>query len=115
MHEIHLTSQAEKDFKKLQRSDRLLLAEVLKRIKLLENGKFENLDIKSIKRKNAKHKLLEIRIKYPNSYRIFYIELKTKSNGFLILSGRKKKVDKFNEDYFEVLDERADEFMQDKN
>ncbi|KDR96805.1 ParE toxin of type II toxin-antitoxin system, parDE [Peptoclostridium litorale DSM 5388] len=108
MYTIKLTKQAEKELKKLAKEDAQLFAEVNQKIKYLGEGKVEQLDIKPIRRKNKKNKILEIRIKYPSSYRVFYIEVEEVGSEILIVAGRRKKVDAFDDKYFRQLDKRID-------
>jgi predicted nucleic acid-binding Zn-ribbon protein len=109
---IGITSKAKHAFNKLKKNDDNLLAEIFKKIELLEKGKLEALDIRHIKRKNGKHRIEEIRIRQPSSYRVFYIHLLWKRNEIIIVDGRKKKVGKFPPTYFKELDKCIDEYLK---
>lgn len=101
---IKMSSKADKALRAIAKEDKKLFAEIIQKIKLLESGKFEQLDIESIKRSKEKYKIKEIRIFHPGSYRIFYIHINNECNEILIVDGQRKKVDKFNSNYFKTLD-----------
>ncbi|MBK5252369.1 MAG: type II toxin-antitoxin system RelE/ParE family toxin [Peptostreptococcaceae bacterium] len=108
---IEITSKAEHAFIKLQKKDGILLAEIMKKIEMLEKGKPEALDIRPIIRKNGDYKINEIRIKHPNSYRLFYIQVYQNEDKIIIVDGRKKKVGKFPLKYFKELDKCINTYL----
>jgi len=109
MFEVEITKVAEKDLRDLAKTDKKLLAEVLKKLELLKSGNFDALDIKPIKRK-GKNKILEIKIKFPSSYRIFYFEV-VKKEMLYIISGVRKKVNKLPSKFFDKLDKRINNLL----
>lgn len=101
----------EKALRKISKQDKPLFAEIVKKIQFFENGEHEKLDIVPIKRKNGKHKICEIRIMSPGSYRIFYVAIDEKSKTAIFVDGQRKKVDAFKNSYFDTLDNAIDDYL----
>ncbi len=55
--DFKVLEKAEREIRKLVAKDPKLAAEVLSRLRQLENAEFEKLDIKLIKRKKGKYKI----------------------------------------------------------
>jgi len=102
--DFKILERAQRELKKLPTKDPELSAEVYTRIQQLRNGEFEKLNIRPIIRKNGKYKMKEIRIFNPNSFRIFFVEIFEKDGCTYVIDCRKKKVDKFDSEYFKTLD-----------
>lgn len=111
---IELTNRAEKALKKLNSKDKPLLAEVYKKLGLLEKGTLEGLDIRPIVRKDGLYAIQEIRIRNPRSYRVFYWRISKSDNKILIVDGQEKKKRRFPSKYFKMLDHCIKEYYQGK-
>ena len=111
MSRIYVTNKFKKSFSKISKKDPKLFAEANEQIKLLGDGYNEQLTIKPINRKNGKYKIQEIVIKYPSSFRVFYIQVKIEYDDILLVDCRRKKVRKFKSDYFVNLDKCIDEHL----
>ena len=70
---IEYTSKMEKALRQIAKEDRKLFAEIVKKIEFFQKGEHEKLTLAPIKRNQAKYKISEIKIKSPESYRIFYV------------------------------------------
>ena len=113
MSQIDLTGKFKSALNKISKKDPKLFAEVNERIKLLEDDYTDQLDIKQIHSINGKYKIQEIVIKYPSSYRVFYIQVKIDGDSILLVDGRRKKVTKFKADYFKELDKCIEDHLND--
>lgn len=102
--DFKILERAQRELKKLITKDSELSAAVVARIQQLKNGELEKLDIRPIIRKDGKYKIQEIRIFNPNSFRIFYVEIFEKDGCTYVIDCRKKKVNKFDSQYFKTLD-----------
>ncbi len=113
MIDIEIISQAQKELEKIGKTDKRLYAEIIKKLEQMEKGNFEVLDIKNIKRDKG-FDIMEIRIKFPSSYRVFYFEI-LKKEKIWIIAGIRKKVDALSSDYFKMLDERIKSILEGEN
>ena len=104
MFQIDLTNRFKGSLEKIAKTDKILFAEVNERIKLLAEGYIEQLTIKPIKRKDGQYKVQEIVIRYPSSFRVFYIHVRMDEDAILLVDCRRKKVQKFPSEYFKDLD-----------
>lgn len=107
--QIDLTNKFKNSLRKIAKKDPKLFAEINEKIKLLEEGYTELLTIKPIRRRNGKYRIQEIVIRYPSSFRVFYIQIQIKGNKILLVDGQRKKVSKFKEGYFTMLDKCIEE------
>jgi mRNA-degrading endonuclease RelE of RelBE toxin-antitoxin system len=114
-YKLEYTAKMEKSIRKLAEEDKELFAEVRMKLQLFQKGEFEKLEIKPIKRQKQKHKISEIVIKSPGSYRLFYVVIDTKNKTAVFIDGRKKKKQKFNTAYFSQLDKSLDRYLDGRN
>ena len=108
---IEMTKKFEKAMRSVASEDKKLAAEVFKQIDLLESNKHEQLTIELIKRKKGKHKIWEVKIYNPQSFRIFFVYIVEKDNEILLVDGRKKKQDRFSNEYYNDLDKAIDNYI----
>lgn len=108
---MKMTKRYEKAFKIIINEDKKLAAEIIKHVELLEKDKLEQLNLDYIKRSKPKYKIMEIIIKSPQSYRVFYVYLTISGTDILLVDGRRKKVDRFSSDYFKELDKVIDVYI----
>lgn len=112
MYELKISDKCKKSITNLSKADKKLGAELIKKIDLMKNGYSESLNIKPIKRKNAKHNIQELVIRNPINTRLFFITiLIDNKNNIILLDCRKKKCDKFPPKYYRSLDKIADKFL----
>lgn len=88
---IEYTSKMEKALRQIAKEDKKLFAEIVKKIEFFQKGEHEKLTLAPIKRKQAKYKISEIKIKSPESYRIFYVCIDEKNKRVVFLDGQRKK------------------------
>ena len=108
---IEYTSRMEKALRQISKEDKKLFAEIFKRIEFFKNGEHDRLDIAPIKRKQGKYKISEIKIKSPESYRIFYVCIDEKNKKIVFIDGKRKKVQAFKESYFKILDIAIENYL----
>ena len=108
---VEYTSKMEKALRQIAKEDKKLFAEIVKKIEFFQKGEHEKLTLAPIKRKQAKYKISEIKIKSPESYRIFYVCIDEKNKRVVFLDGQRKKVQAFKDDYFKVLDKALDIYL----
>lgn len=101
----------EKAIKQISKENKKLFAEIVKKIEFFQNGEHEKLDLSPIKRKAGKYKLCEIKIKGPESYRIFYVSIDEQNKRIILIDGKRKKVQAFKASYFAVLDKTIDQYL----
>lgn len=110
--DLEYTPKMEKALREIAKEDKRLFAEIAKKIGFLQNGELEKLDLSPIHRKHGKHQINEIRIKSPESYRVFYVCFDRKNNRYILVDGRRKKVQAFSSAYFQTLDAAVDRYIQ---
>lgn len=111
MYELKISDKCQKSINSLLKTNPKLVAELTRKIDLMKNG-YESLNIKPIKRKNAKHNIQELVIRNPVNTRLFFIDvLIDDKNNIILLDCRKKKCDKFPPKYYRSLDKIADKFL----
>ena len=108
---IEYTSKMEKALRQIAKEDRKLFAEIVKKIEFFQKGEHEKLTLAPIKRNQAKYKISEIKIKSPESYRIFYVCIDEKNKRVVFFFFQRKKVQAFKDDYFKVLDIALDIYL----
>lgn len=108
---IKMTKRFERAIKAVNSEDKRLTATIIKKIEILEDNKIEQLDIEQIKRKGSHHRIMELKIKSPQNYRVFYVYLLEQNNEILLVDGRRKKVNKFPNRYFEDLDRVIEDYL----
>ena len=101
----------EKAIKQISNESKKLFAEIVKKIEFFQNGEHEKLDLSPIKRKNGKYKISEMKIKSPESYRIFYVSIDEQKKRIILIDGKRKKVQAFKASYFTVLDKTLDQYL----
>ena len=111
---IEYTSKMEKALKKIAKDNKKLFAEIYKKIEFFQNGEHEKLDLAPIIRKKGKYKISEIRIKSPESYRVFYVSIDEKNNRVIFIDGRRKKVQAFKASYYDTLDKALEIYLDDE-
>lgn len=108
---IEYTTKMEKALRQVAKQDKKLFAEIAKKLEFFKNGEYEKLDLAPIKRKNGMYKISEIRIKSPESYRIFYVAIDEEKQRVIFVDGKRKKVNAFKNSYFNTLDKAIDDYI----
>lgn len=108
---IEYTAKMEKALRTMANENKKLFAEIVKKIEFFQNGEHEKLDLAPIKRKNGKYKICEIKIKNPESYRVFYVSIDEKKKRVIFIDGKRKKVQAFKANYYDMLDKSLESYL----
>ena len=111
--EFILHSTTEQVIKKLEKEDASLLASIINKMELLRDGKKEMLDLKPIHRSNGKYQINEIRIHNPGEVRVFYSTVDINGKKIVIVDIKRKKQQRFDSNYFKILDKRIAKAIED--
>jgi len=75
----------------------------------LENEEYDKLEIETITGVKLNNRIQEIKIKSPQSVRIFYSTFTKNGRVHIVVAIERKKKDRFSSDFFKMLDKRIDQ------